>query len=175
MHPPKLIDSQTVYNNYMEVKCDTLEFEGRHQHAYYSIHLPKDAVIVLASDLENNWLVLKEYRHPTGEILWGLPGGLIDGNEDFLESAQRELLEETGCEAKEWAYMGSAYPYAGISSQKTYFYRAWGTTQKSTPKLDLSESLTAQFLTPKELSVKVQIEPVDALLMSALHFNSLLS
>jgi ADP-ribose pyrophosphatase len=172
--PPRLLSSKKVFNHYMDVVKDTLEFENGHQHDYYSIHLPHDAVIILASDREGKWLVLKEYRHPAKERLWGLPGGLIDEGEQLLECAQRELLEETGCEADEWAYLGSAYPYPGISSQKTTFYRAWGATKKQAPTLDPSESLQAYFISPKELAIKIQTEPVDALLLTGLQLNSLM-
>jgi len=170
---PKLLEQKIVYDQFFTIEEDLLRYPEGHEHTYYSIKLPKDAVIVLATDTEGKFLVLQEYRHPTKEIVWGLPGGLLDEGEDHLDCAIRELKEETGCEAEEWAFMGSSYPYAGVSNQKTHFYRAWGAERTSSPSLDPTEALTAHFLSPKELAVKIQTEPVDGLLLSALHLNSL--
>lgn len=171
---PKVLESKELVKNFMTLKKELLAFEKGHTHTYYSMHLPQDAVLILATNAQDEVLTLREYRHPTAQILWGLPGGLIDPGESLEACAKRELLEETGCQAEKWLYLGCSYPYPGVSSQKTHFFRAYQAKKIQQPHLDPSESLTSLFISKKELRDKIQQEPVDGLLLSALHLNSLI-
>jgi 8-oxo-dGTP pyrophosphatase MutT (NUDIX family) len=59
------------------------------------------AVAVVAIDEQNRVLLLRQYRHPVRSYLWELPAGLLDvPGEDKQTAARRELLEESGYEAK---------------------------------------------------------------------------
>src|SRR5215470_13376688 len=61
------------------------------------------AVAVLALDDVQQVLLIRQYRHPVGRLLWEIPAGLRDADgESPLRTAQRELLEETGYRAREW-------------------------------------------------------------------------
>lgn len=60
-----------------------------------------DAVLIvpiLVGGGEPQLVATREYRIVIGGFEWGLPAGLIDGDEPVLEAARRELLEETGYE-----------------------------------------------------------------------------
>ncbi len=55
------------------------------------------AVAVVATDDNGNVLMISQYRHPVREVLWEIPAGLCDvAGEPRIETAKRELLEETG-------------------------------------------------------------------------------
>ena len=56
---------------------------------------------VLALTEEDEVYLVRQFRYPFGEELWELPAGKLEAGEDALEAAKRELLEETGYEAKE--------------------------------------------------------------------------
>lgn len=61
------------------------------------------AVAVLALNAQNEVLMIRQYRHPVRSYLWEIPAGLLDiPGESRLESAKRELLEETGFVADKW-------------------------------------------------------------------------
>jgi ADP-ribose pyrophosphatase len=60
------------------------------------------SVVVLALDDQQRVLLVRQYRHPAGQLLWELPAGGKDQGESFVAGAKRELLEETGCTARSW-------------------------------------------------------------------------
>src|SRR5574339_440912 len=55
-------------------------------------------------------VLIQQYRHGVQEVLWEIPGGVVDDGEDPLEGAQRELLEETGYTAAQFIQVGTMYP-----------------------------------------------------------------
>jgi ADP-ribose pyrophosphatase len=65
------------------------------------------SVVILALDSSKSkrdpWIVMeRQYRHAANQFLWELPAGKIEEGEKPLEGAKRELLEETGYQAKKW-------------------------------------------------------------------------
>ena len=63
------------------------------------------SVVILAIDetgREPRVLLERQYRYAAQEYLWELPAGRIDPGEKALAGAKRELLEETGYQAKKW-------------------------------------------------------------------------
>ena len=88
------------------------------------------AVIVLAVDDDGQVCLLRQYRHPAGRQFVELPAGLCDvPGEDPGTTARRELREEVGLEATEWAHLGSFHSSPGISEEVMHFYLAQGLTE----------------------------------------------
>jgi 8-oxo-dGDP phosphatase len=76
------------------------------------------AVAILALDDANRVLMIRQYRHPVGRMLWEIPAGLRDHEgEDPLGGAQRELLEETGYRAGDWRVLADYYSSPGYSTE----------------------------------------------------------
>lgn len=85
------------------------------------------AVAVLALDDEDRVLVIRQYRHPVGRPLWEIPAGLRDvTGEALVDTARRELLEETGHTAREWHALLDSYASPGISSERIRIFLARG-------------------------------------------------
>lgn len=80
--------------------------------------LPSPAEIVL----------VKQYRHAVGESLWEVPAGMIEPGEDPLETARRELAEETGYAAASLRPLFSMYPTPGFCQERIRFFLAEGLT-----------------------------------------------
>jgi ADP-ribose pyrophosphatase len=83
-------------------------------------------------------------------VLIEFPAGKIDAGEDPLRCGQRELLEETGYSAKEWAYAGELHPVVAYSTEAIQVYFARGLTLGSR-KLDEGEFLDVFTATQAEL------------------------
>lgn len=83
------------------------------------------AVAVLALDDANRILMIKQYRHPVGRMLWEIPAGLRDvAGEDPLITARRELLEETGYRARDWQVLADYFSSPGFSTERLRVFLA---------------------------------------------------
>lgn len=81
-------------------------------------------VCVLAIDDNDETFLVTQYRYPLGKVLTELPAGKIDGSEDPLSTAKRELIEETGYQAQTWIPLGVYYPTPGYSNEVIHLFAA---------------------------------------------------
>lgn len=83
------------------------------------------AVAVLAVDDEDQVLLIRQYRHPVGRLLWEIPAGLRDvPGEPLVETAQRELLEEAGYLAADWHVLADIFTSPGFSNERLRIFLA---------------------------------------------------
>ena len=93
------------------------------------------AVAVVALDENNRIAMVEQYRHSVGKRLWELPAGLLDvRGEDELSGAQRELQEEAGLAAEEWAVLTDLVTSPGFCEEAVRVFLARGLS--SVPKLN---------------------------------------
>jgi 8-oxo-dGDP phosphatase len=85
------------------------------------------AVGVLALDESRRVLMIRQYRHPVGRLLWELPAGLRDvAGEPVLQTARRELLEEAGYRAARWDVLVDYFSSPGIITERLRVFLARG-------------------------------------------------
>ena len=83
------------------------------------------AVAIVAINDRGQVLLIRQYRHPVGELLWEIPAGLLDVDGESLESAaRRELLEETGYLAGELEPLIEFFTTPGGSTEKISIFLA---------------------------------------------------
>ena len=88
------------------------------------------AVGVVALDTKGRVLMIRQYRHPVGQMLWELPAGLRDvAGEPLLQTARRELLEETGYQARDWHVLADYFSSPGIITERLRVFLARGLTE----------------------------------------------
>ena len=75
--------------------------------------------------------MIKQFRYPFDTVLYEIPAGKLEPNEDPLEAAMRELEEETGVNASQIDYMGTMFTTVAILDEKIHMYLARGITYKS--------------------------------------------
>ena len=115
----------------------------------YVIH--PGAVMVVAL-LDGQHVVLeKQYRYPMGRVMIEFPAGKLDPGETSLACAQRELQEETGYSAREWAYAGVVHPVVSYSTEHidVWFARGLSLGERH---LDAGEFLEVFRATVEELT-----------------------
>lgn len=94
------------------------------------------AVAIAALDPDDRLMMIHQYRHPVRRRLWELPAGLLDvAGEDPLVTAQRELAEEAGLVASDWAVLLDVVPSPGFSDESVRVYLARGVTEVRRPDL----------------------------------------
>jgi ADP-ribose pyrophosphatase len=80
---------------------------------------------VLALDNADRVLMIRQYRHPVGRLLWEIPAGLRDvAGEDPWRTAQRELAEEAGYRARDWRVLADYYSSPGFSTERLRIFLA---------------------------------------------------
>jgi ADP-ribose pyrophosphatase len=78
------------------------------------------AVLALTDDDAGTEVVLvRQFRPGPGEVLWELPGGIVDADEGLEEAAARELLEETGYRATDVEVVGGAWAFGASTWRRT--------------------------------------------------------
>jgi len=83
------------------------------------------AVAVVALDPQHQVLMIRQYRHPVGRLLWEIPAGLRDvAGEPLHVTAERELLEEAGCRASQWQVLTDFFSSPGISTERVRIFLA---------------------------------------------------
>ena len=96
----KIIDRKSVFSGMVwDIRHDAFELNDETVERDYMVH--PGAVAIIALNDSGELLLIEQYRHAQGKIMWEAPAGLMDvANEDPLETAKRELYEETGYVAK---------------------------------------------------------------------------
>ena len=82
------------------------------------------AVAMVALDDQQHVVLVRQYRHAVRGVVIEVPAGKLDGDEDPLEGARRELREETGFRAGHFSQLGSFYPAPAWSTEFVYLYLA---------------------------------------------------
>lgn len=85
------------------------------------------AVGIIALDQDDRVLLVQQYRHPVGMLLWEPPAGLLDvAGEPPLLTAQRELVEEAGLVAREWHVLADWFNSPGGNTEAFRCFLARG-------------------------------------------------
>ena len=113
----------------------------------FVLHSGAVAVVPL---LDDGRIVLeRQFRHAAGGVMIEIPAGKLDAGEGALACGQRELVEETGYVAREWAYAFTMHPTVAYSDEKIEIWFARGLELKQA-KLDQGEFLEVFTATPEE-------------------------
>ena len=108
------------------------------------------AVMVIPLLDDGRVVLERQYRHPLGRVLVEFPAGKLDGGEDPLVCGRRELQEETGYSAREWAHAGLLHPVISYSNEFIDIWFARGLTLGAR-RLDPGEFLDVFTATPQQL------------------------
>ena len=98
------------------------------------------AVAIVALTGEGGVVLERQHRYPLGRDFVELPAGKLEPDEAHLETAQRELLEETGYVAAEWTRLGLVHNAIGYSDESIELWLASG-LEKRAANLEAGEFL----------------------------------
>ena len=95
-------------------------------------------------------VMVRQYRYPIGRSIIEFPAGKLDAGESTIDCARRELREETGYSAREWAFACEIHNAAAYSSESIWIYFARGLVAGE-QKLDEGEFVEVLTLSVAEL------------------------
>ena len=121
---PVVSSAELLRSRLLTVRSDKVLMPDN-QMAEREVVLHPGAVAVLALDDADRVLLIRQYRHPVGRLLWEIPAGLRDvaGEDPFL-TAQRELVEEAGYRARDWRVLADYFSSPGYSTERLRIYLA---------------------------------------------------
>jgi 8-oxo-dGDP phosphatase len=139
-HDFAVTDSETVYRGrILALRRDRVVMPGG-RIAVREVVEHQGAVAILPLDDDGSVVMIDQYRHPVGRRLRELPAGLLDADgEAPVTTAQRELVEEIGCTARDWSVLVDVTPSPGFSDEAVRVFLARGLTEVGRPAVDGDE------------------------------------
>lgn len=104
----------------LDARRDTVRLpDGGTATREYIVHPGAVMVVPILSEHAGQWdLVMeRQFRYPIGQVMIEFPAGKRDALEDMWACAQRELKEETGYSARQWARAGVLHPVIAYSTE----------------------------------------------------------
>jgi ADP-ribose pyrophosphatase len=148
----RLGSTTLLKGGFLEVRRDEVALpDGSRSSREYIRHSGAVAVIPLLDD--GRCVLVRQYRYPVAKVLLEWPAGKLDGGESQVACAMRELQEETGYTAREWAYGGEIHNAPAYSDESIWLWFARGLIPGAT-RLDEGEFVETVLMTA---------EAVDAL------------
>lgn len=145
----KTASEEILKGNFLHAMRDAVQLpDGSHSTREYIIH---PGAVMIVAQLDDGRLVLeRQYRYPVQAVMIEFPAGKLDAGEESLACARRELVEETGYTARQWAKAGVLHP---VISYSTEFIDIWFARDLSPGerKLDAGEFLDVFTAPPAEL------------------------
>jgi len=112
--------------------------------------VPHPGAVAIVPLLDDGRVVMiRQYRHAAGKVLWELPAGLIEEGEEPEQAARRELAEEVGYEAGHLELLLSAYLSPGFSCEVAHVFLGLG-LQKVEARGEADETIHAVSLALSE-------------------------
>ena len=143
----KTLSSEKIYDGrIISLRKDKIVTEkGSEQYREVISHGGGAAILVVK---DGKILLERQYRYPYGEVIWEIPAGKRDKGEDFIETAKRELEEETGYRAEKLIKLFEIYPTPGYTDERIGIFKAEG-LEKGEIHFDEDEDILSEWI-PEE-------------------------
>jgi len=104
-----------------------------------------DWVNIVPVTPQGNIVLIRQFRHGTASVVWEIPGGMVDAEDETpAHAAHRELLEETGYSAEQVDFLGAVHPNPAIQNNRCHSFVAHHARPTGTQHLDGSEDIAVQ-------------------------------
>lgn len=168
-NPWKVLSSTSVYDNpWIGVTEYAVLNPAGGEGIYGKVHFKNLAIGIVVLDERLNTCLVGQHRFPLDEYSWEIPEGGCPLDQDPLEGAKRELLEETGLVAHSWEKLMEMHLSNSVSDEHAIVYLAWDVEQKKASPED-TEVLELKRLPFEEAYQMVEAgEITDAISVAAI-------
>lgn len=147
----KLSSKYLVKEKWATLRVDTCRMPaGKIVDDYYVLEY-SGWVNVVAMTADNEFILIKQYRHAVSEVITEIPGGCIDPGEAPEDAAKRELLEETGYVFDKIEPLSALYANPATADNKTYAFLATGGKKIQEQHLDENEEIIVELVNLAQL------------------------
>ncbi|HMR93326.1 MAG TPA: NUDIX hydrolase [Chitinophagaceae bacterium] len=140
-NPWQVKQAKAIYDNpWISVtEYDVINPSGK-PGIYGKVHYKNLAIGIVPLDEEGNTWLVGQYRFTLGQYTWELPEGGCPEHTDPLETAKRELLEETGLVAIHWEKIMTMHLSNSVTDEVAHIFLARGLEQRE-PEPEETEQL----------------------------------
>lgn len=145
-NPWTLLEQKPIYDNpWIEVKEHQVLNPSGGKGIYGKVHFKNKAIGIIPLDEQNYTYLVGQYRYPLDEYSWEIPmgGGPIEN--DILDSAKRELKEETGLTAQKWDNIMRIHTSNSVTDEEGFIFLAQELTKGET-EFEETEDLKIAYL-----------------------------
>ena len=165
-NPWQTLDSKVTYeNNWIEVRHENIINPSGGIGIYGLVHYKNKAIGVIPIDAEDNIYLVGQYRYPLKEYSWEIPEGGGPLNEDPLDAAKRELLEETGLIAQKWTKISRVHLSNSVNDEEGFLYIAENLIQSEQQPEETEELHVLKIKLSEAVELVMSSEITDSLSM----------
>lgn len=117
IHNENTIKSEKIYEGrIIKVRVDTVELANRSYSKREIVEHQRGVGIVAINENKEIYLV-KQFRKPIEKVIYEIPAGLVESNENLVDAAKRESQEEIGFLPKNMELLVEAYASPGFTDE----------------------------------------------------------
>jgi len=155
----QLIDSKPVYaGKIFKVRQDRVRLPNGKEATRDVVEHP-GAVAVVPVMPDGQFVLVRQYRHPVGQIMLEIPAGKLDPGEAPDVCARRELEEETGFQAGKLTKLTAFYSGPGFTDEILHLYLAEELTAAD-QKLDNDEFINVEYFSRNDLKEVIRKQEI---------------
>ncbi len=168
----KTIESKLIFDGKLfEIRIDKIRLANGLIVNREIVH-HRGSVGIIALQDEKKVVMIRQFRYPAGMNLLEIPAGTLEPNEEPLECAKRELIEETGYQAKSFQPLGEIYLAPGYCTEKIHLFFATN-LEKIGQSTEVDEKISVELLHFDEVISKIhERKIIDSKSISGIYLAS---
>lgn len=168
-NPWKTHTSTVVYdNNWLTIRHEEVTTPAGTPGIYGVVSFKNKAVGVVPIDAEGNIYLVGQYRYTLNEYSWEIPEGGCPIGTDPLDSAKRELKEETGLEARRWTPIARIHTSNSATDEEGFIFLAQDLLQGEQEPEDTEDLQVRKVPLTEAVRMVMASEITDAISMTAI-------
>jgi 8-oxo-dGTP pyrophosphatase MutT (NUDIX family) len=168
-NPWQILSSLQIYENpWIKVQEDQVLNPSGNPGIYGTVHFKNKAIGIIPIDEEGYTWLVGQYRYPLNEYSWEIPMGGGKIGIDILESAQRELKEETGLTAEKWTKIARIHTSNSVTDEEGFVFLAEKLTLGETEFEDTEDLQIKKIKLSEAIEMVMRDEITDSLSVGGL-------